>query len=250
MDINQLNKQILSTRKKIINHPLFKIKMDKEQIVLFMTYHIYAVWSFMSIVKALQKNICPDNIPWTPNENTSNGLARLMNEIIFCEESDEISKGSYLSHFEMYRRAMIAIGVSTKNIDYIVKMINTKGYSISLLSSTKIPKSCRNFMINDIKVAKSNDLSEIIGVFCIGKETIIPSMFKQILRSIPKSNKLLINYFHRHIDIDDNRHGPLAKKMLRVITKTKANKYKAFKSGLNSLQLRHKLWDELHKNMK
>ena len=60
MDINQLNKQILSTRKKIINHPLFKIKMDKEQIVLFMTYHIYAVWSFMSIVKALQKNICPE----------------------------------------------------------------------------------------------------------------------------------------------------------------------------------------------
>ena len=56
MDINQLNKQILSTRKKIINHPLFKIKMDKKQIVLFMTYHIYAVWSFMSIVKALQKN--------------------------------------------------------------------------------------------------------------------------------------------------------------------------------------------------
>ena len=107
---------------------------------------------------------------------------------------------------------MIAIGVSTKNIDYIIKMINTKGYSISLLSSTKIPKSCRDFMINDIRVAKSNDLSEIIGVFCIGKETIIPSMFKQIVRSIPKSNKLLINYFHRHIDIDDNRHGPLAKK--------------------------------------
>ena len=93
MDVNQLNKQILFTRKKIINHPLFKIKMDKEQIVLFMTYHIYAVWSFMSIVKALQKNICPSNIPWIPNENTSNGLARLIYEIIFSEESDEISKG-------------------------------------------------------------------------------------------------------------------------------------------------------------
>jgi hypothetical protein len=105
-------------------------------------------------------------------------------------------------------------------------------------------------MINDIRVAKSNDLSEIIGVFCIGKETIIPSMFKQIVRSIPKSNKLLINYFYRHIDIDDNRHGPLAKKMLKVITKTKTNKYKAFKSGLNSLELRYKLWDELHKNMR
>ncbi|MEC8169726.1 MAG: DUF3050 domain-containing protein, partial [Pseudomonadota bacterium] len=71
-----------------------------------------------------------------------------------------------------------------------------------------------------------------------------------IVRSIPKSNKLLINYFYRHIDIDDNRHGPLAKKMLKVITKTKTNKYKALKSGLNSLELRYKLWDELHKNMK
>ena len=54
------------------------------------------------------------------NENTSNGLARLMNEIIFSEESDEISKGSYLSHFEMYRKAMEVIGVSTSKIDYII----------------------------------------------------------------------------------------------------------------------------------
>ncbi|GIR64876.1 MAG: hypothetical protein CM15mP69_7040 [Ectothiorhodospiraceae bacterium] len=37
MDINQLNKRF-SLQEKIINHPLFKIKMDKEQIVLFMTY--------------------------------------------------------------------------------------------------------------------------------------------------------------------------------------------------------------------
>ena len=250
MDINQLNKQILFTRKKIINHPLFKIKMDKEQIVLFMTYHIYAVWSFMSIVKALQKNICPSNISWIPNENTSNGLARLINEIIFSEESDEISKGSYLSHFEMYRKAMKVIGVSTSKIDYIITAIDKNGYSRSLLSDIKIPQSCKDFMINDIKVAKSNDLADIIGVFCIGKETIIPGMFKQIVKSIPKSNKLLINYFHRHIDIDDTRHGPLAKKMLKVITKTKVNENKAYESGLKSLELRYKLWDELHKKMK
>ena len=150
------------------------------------------------------------------------------------EESDEISKGSYLSHFEMYRKAMKVIGVSTSKIDYIITTINKNGYSRSLLSDIKIPQSCKDFMINDIKVAKSNDLAEIIGVFCIGKETIIPSMFKQIVKSIPKSNKLLINYFHRHIDIDDTRHGPLSKKMLKVITKTKMNEHKAYESGLKS----------------
>ena len=250
MDVNQLHKQIIFTRKRIITHPLFKIKMTKEQIALFMTHHVYAVWSFMSIVKALQRNICPRNIPWTPNKNTSNGLARLINEIIFSEESDEISKGLYLSHFEMYRKAMRTIGVSTSKIDCIIDTINKKGYSRSLLSNMKIPQSCKDFMINDISVAKSNNLAEIIGVFCIGKETIIPSMFKQIVKSIPKSNKLLTNYFHRHIDIDDNRHGPLAKRMLRVITKTKMNENRAYKSGLKSLELRYKLWDELHMNMK
>ncbi len=250
MEISQLRKQILFSRKRIINHPLFKIKMTKEQIALFMTYHVYAVWSFMSIVKALQMNICPVNLPWTPNENTSNGLARLINEIIFSEESDEISKGLYLSHFEMYRKAMKVIGVSTSKIDCIINTIKKNGYSKSLLSNIEIPQSCKDFMTNDIKVAKSNNLAEIIGVFCIGKETIIPSMFKQIVKSIPKSNKLLINYFHRHIDIDDTRHGPLAKKMLRVITKTKINEKKAYECGLKSLELRYKLWDELHKNIK
>ena len=71
----------------------------------------------------------------------------------------------------------------------------------------------KHFINHDISISKSKSLPKIVGIFCFGKETIIPSMFKQIIKTIPKKgNSILINYFDRHIEIDGERHGPLAKK--------------------------------------
>ena len=63
MDQCQYIKKINEIKKNIINHPLFHMRFDNEQLNVFMSIHIYAVWSFMSIVKSLQKNLTPQSIP-------------------------------------------------------------------------------------------------------------------------------------------------------------------------------------------
>ena len=250
MDQCQYIKKINEIKKNIINHPLFHMRFDNEQLNVFMSIHIYAVWSFMSIVKSLQKNLTPQSIPWTPNQSTQNGMARFINEIIYSEESEEISKNTYLSHFEIYILAMRIIGVDTKPILSMVSHFKKNSYSRTYINSLNIPICAKRFITHDISIAKSRSLPRIVGVFCFGKETIIPSMFKQIIKAIPKrGNSVLVNYFDRHIEIDGERHGPLAKKIFSEVCKKKSDRNLAYLEAIKALKLRESMWNDIYTNL-
>ena len=87
-----------------------------------MTYggaaHVFAVWDFMSLLKALQRRLCCVNVPWTLSANPA--ACRLVNQIVLGEESDEDDKGNASSHFEIYRRAMRQCGADTAPIDSFI----------------------------------------------------------------------------------------------------------------------------------
>ena len=109
--IEQLNKHQLLTTNKINNPTMLKI---------FMENHIYAVWDFMSILKSLQHHICPSSYPWKRNVYSTNGIARLINEIVLAEESDEIMNDKYISHFDLYIQAMKDIHADTSKIENLI----------------------------------------------------------------------------------------------------------------------------------
>ena len=92
--IQNLEKNLSSTRKSLVNHNLYSKLDSKQKLVEFMENHVFAVWDFMSLIKALQKNLTCVDIPWVPNENRLAG--RLVNEIVLAEESDVDLKGCLL----------------------------------------------------------------------------------------------------------------------------------------------------------
>ena len=72
----------------ISEHPLFGKVQTIGALRIFMEHHVFAVWDFMSLVKALQAGLAPAHWPWRPQKHPE--LVRLINEILLAEECDRL----------------------------------------------------------------------------------------------------------------------------------------------------------------
>jgi len=97
--IESLNEQLTPYKKQLIHHPIYSNIASKDDLRLFMEDHVYAVWDFMSLVKKLQLELTTTSLPWQPP--TDNATARLINEIVWGEETDLDKDGKAVSRFEM-----------------------------------------------------------------------------------------------------------------------------------------------------
>src|SRR3982750_435430 len=91
-------------RAALQDHTIYTKVSSLEHIRLFMEAHVFAVWDFMCLLKALQRMVTCVDIPWMPRGNPA--TRRLINEIVTGEESDLLPDGGGASHFELYLQAM------------------------------------------------------------------------------------------------------------------------------------------------
>src|SRR6202020_2973894 len=110
---------ISNQRQSLLSHPVYGHIQGVVALRLFMEHHVFAVWDFMSLLKALQRRLCCVDVPWLPA--TDPLATRFVNEIVLAEESDEDGQGGFLSHFGLYLRAMTRCGADTTAIDGLVE---------------------------------------------------------------------------------------------------------------------------------
>ena len=214
-----------------------------------MENHVFAVWDFMSLIKALQNNLTCVEVPWTPNKNNLAG--RLVNDIVLAEESDIDLNGNTKSHFELYLDSMSQIGASTDLINsFILKIIESKSYSKSV-NEIDINQAVKNFMDFTFDIIATNKNHVIASVFTFGREDLIPDMFIEIVKKLSNSNEIkadnLIYYLERHIEIDADEHGPMALKMIEELCGNDEKKWEeATTASIEALNMRIKLWDSIN----
>lgn len=83
----QIQASLEPLRRKLLEHPVYGQIQSLDALQLFMQHHVFAVWDFMSLLKSLQRTLCCVDVPWLPP--TDRVSARLINEIVLGEESDE-----------------------------------------------------------------------------------------------------------------------------------------------------------------
>ena len=241
--INILNSNLTKYREEIVNHALYKKLNSVEDIAVMMEYHVYAVWDFMSLLKALQSLLTCTTSPWKPVGDGK--IRQLVNSIVLEEESDVDKGNNPLSHYEMYIDAMKQCGANTSAIESFVANV----------SATNIPSvndGVDAFLKTTFDVIESNETHKIASAFTFGREDLIPDMFTAIVNEYNTENNLdkFVYYLERHIELDGGEHGPLALELISNLCGDDDDKWREVEeTAIACLVARKKLWDSILANL-
>jgi pyrroloquinoline quinone (PQQ) biosynthesis protein C len=244
--LERIQNEIEPLRQEIINHKVYSVINDLEDLRIFMQYHVYAVWDFMSLLKSLQINLTCTTIPWFPVGSANNRY--LINEIVAGEESDIDSKGERKSHFEMYLEAMNQCDANTAQIDQFVNALKATGDLNKAYELSETPAEAKSFVDFTFKIINSNQPHLQASTFTFGREDLIPNMFLTIVNDLnkkfPDQISLFKYYLDRHIEVDGDHHSHLALEMTSDLCGTSEEHWKtAEQATIESLKKRIELWD-------
>ncbi len=239
-------------RRRLASHPMYQAIRDEPTLRTFMTAHVFAVWDFQSLLKALQRLVTCVDVPWLPT--TDPQARRLVNEIVLDEESDQAPDGGFLSHFEIYLQAMHESGADTKPILSFMARLRHGTSVEDALQETTIPAGIRSFVGTTMDIVGSWQAHRIAAAFAYGREEIIPSMFRQLIEKLsavsPHSWETLRYYLDRHIGQDSEQHGPQAKQLVRKLCGHDRGLWdEAIEAAKAALGGRILLWDQVARSL-
>ena len=242
----QIHARLDPLRTKLLQHPIYGRLDGIDALRTFMVHHVFAVWDFMSLLKELQRQLCVAEVPWLPPSNSLG--CRLVNEIVLGEESDENGQGGYTSHFELYHRAMQKCGADTRSMDGLLDRLRQGDSLSNALQTEDVPIAARGFVKHTFAVIETGDLCTIAATFLFGREDLLPDLFQQIVNKLNADVGGELGefqyYLHRHIELDRDQHGPMAKSLMTAICGTDDSKWRvAEDAAIEALEERVALWD-------
>ena len=249
MNIQHINNSIESQKSALLQHSLYNKVKTIEDLHTFLESHVYAVWDFMSLLKALQSQLTCTTTPWFATKNPETRY--LINEIVLAEETDLTLDGKRQSHYEMYIEAMEACGADTNKIKIFLSEIQSLQNIFVAIKKSDLHPSIKAFLDFTFRVIEEGKPHEIAAAFTFGREDLIPGMFHAILKNFQEQFpeidlSKLVYYFERHIELDADEHGPMAMQMITELCEQDPQKWKEVEEvSILALEKRIDLWDAI-----
>lgn len=233
-------------RRELAAHPMYGRLQHLEDARVFMRYHVFAVWDFMALLKALQRHLTCTESNWTPTGTAR--IRRLINEMVLEEESDEID-GVATSHFELYRAAMREAGADVQTIDAFLARVGAGADVDVALAESGAPAGARAFVRATFATIALGRPHAIAAAFALGREDAIPNMFGPILGALREHADELGTfelYLNRHIELDGGAHSSMASAMLEELCGQDGGKWEeAADAAARALTARIALWEAI-----
>ena len=97
------------------------------------------------------------------------------------EETDVDPDGSYVSHLDLYLRAMSDIGASTRQFEKFRSLV-LLGVPVEIaLMRIGAPPHVQAFVAHTMALANTGSTEEVLAAFFYGREDTIPEMFRRLL---------------------------------------------------------------------
>lgn len=240
--LQEIQSRLAPLRAQLASHPLYSRIRAEGDLRAFMQAHVFAVWDFMSLLKALQSRLTCVSVPWTPSPWPES--RRFINEIVLGEESDSYH-GRSASHFELYVEAMEEFGADTAPIRNLLQQIEQGAFDVEFAGA---PAAATRFVASTFALIESGKLHAIAAAFTFGREDVIPEMFRELVRDLDSrlSGKLgkFVWYLERHIEVDGEDHGPLSLRMVADLCGDDPARWEqAAEAAESAISARLALWD-------
>ena len=235
-------------RERLIHHRLYAGVNSPDRLRRFMEMHVYAVWDFQSLLKAMQQRLTCTSIPWLPTADRE--ARRLVNEIVLDEESDELPEGGHASHFELYLESMQAAGADTRPMERLLTLLRAGAPLAQAMTSAGVPAAAAEFVRRSFEIIESGSTHRIVAAFTYGREDVIPDMFRHLVGSLAESDPAAWGrfrfYLERHIAHDDAKHAPICRRIVASLCGDDATKWaEASQTARACLEARIALWDAI-----
>jgi hypothetical protein len=244
--VQELQAQLQPFRQRMVDHSVYRRLDTLADLRVFMEHHVFAVWDFMSLLKALQRELTCVELPWVPKGNPA--TRRLINDIVLEEETDLDPEGQPTSHFELYLRAMREAGADTAPVQRMLAALASGASVPEALAAAPAPASVQEFVEHTFAVIADGQPHAIAAAFTFGREDVIPDMFRNLVddlaRRFPEQLDTFIYYLNRHIELDEDHHAPLAYQMVRDLCGTDpARWHEATDVARQGMAARLAFWD-------
>jgi len=172
---------------KLATHFIYTRVRNQLGLQVFMANHVFAVWDFMTLVKVLQQRLTCVTTPWLPPPNPL--AARLVNEIVLGEESDELGEGRYRSHYEIYLSAMAEIGANDSAIQNFEQSLRAGTDPEAALEPLRVADATKGFVTSTLQAA-TGKTHEVAASLLLAREDLIPVMFDRVLREMDSREEI------------------------------------------------------------
>lgn len=236
--------ELKPAREAVEHHEMYRRVSDVSALRVFMANHVFAVWDFMTLLKLLQRRLTCVDLPWLPPLDTT--AARLINEIVLNEETDEIAPGRHMGHFHLYLAAMQEVDADSRPIRDFVAALRQGAAPEAALAGLPILPTTRQFVLGNMRLLE-RPTHEAAAAFLLGREELVPMMFARILRHLEGCQircESFRCYLERHVELDAQEHGPMARRLLSGLCGSDARKWREATLAANTaLSARLSLWD-------
>ncbi len=249
MDHTELFSNLEAERHALGRHPVYEHFRTLDDLRVFMSHHVYAVWDFMSLLKSLQAILAPDGIPWAPNGDPV--VRRFINDIVREEESDRApwtnnGEPTYASHFELYCEALREVGVDPDPVLRFAAHAAAEGIEAAFAEEPP-PAAAQRFIRTTFGFIETRRPHVIAAAFSWGRENIIPSMFTGLLEAcrVPSEQTPVFTYYlRRHMHLDQKHHGPMSARLTDLLCQGDPERLHEVETiALEAMAARHALWD-------
>ncbi|QCR23290.1 DUF3050 domain-containing protein [Pontibacter sp. SGAir0037] len=250
--IEELQKALNVHRKRLLQHNVYQSLHTLDDLKIFMEHHVFAVWDFMSLLKALQADLTCVTLPWVPKGSPR--TRRLINEIVLEEETDVDQAGNPVSHFELYLQAMKECGADHALINQMLEKVAAGETVEAALGQLPIHASVKDFVYNTFSIINSGKSHAIAAAFTFGREDLIPDMFRHLTADLnarfPGKLNTFIYYLDRHVQLDEEVHTPLALQMVDELCGDDEDKWQeALEVSIACIEQRIQLWDGIRNQL-